>query len=66
MATVFAHQYSNRPLIRYGSYTWATLVSLSRLTGKNHYPSDVLVRSTIGYLIGRFVARQHGRPPRKP
>lgn len=66
IATVFAHQYSNRPLIKYGAYTWATMVSLSRLTGKNHYPSDVLVGSTIGYLVGRFVARHHGRPPRKP
>lgn len=32
----------------------------SRITAQRHYPSDVLVGSTMGYLIGRYVYRaQH-------
>ncbi len=66
IATVLAHQYSNRPLVKYGAYTWATAVSISRLTGREHYPSDVLIGGTLGYLVARYVVRHHGRPPRKP
>jgi len=66
IATVFAHQYSNRPLIKWGAYGWATAVSVSRLTGRNHYASDIVVGSTIGYLIGRYVVNHHGRKPRTP
>lgn len=38
----------------------AAAVSVSRFTGRNHYPSDVLVGSALGYLIGHYVVRQHG------
>ena len=36
-------------------YGRAAAVSLSRFTGRNHFLSDVLVGSAIGYTTGRFV-----------
>ena len=60
LATVIASEYGHhRPLVRFGVYGLATAVSLSRYTGRNHFLSDVLVGSAIGYGIGRYVYRQH-------
>ena len=56
MATVIAYEYGqHRPLVRVGVYGLAAAVSLSRYTGQNHFLSDVLVGSAIGYGIGRYV-----------
>jgi membrane-associated phospholipid phosphatase len=60
VATVIACEYGqNRPLVRFGAYTLATVVSISRFTGRNHFLSDVLIGSAIGYGIGRYVYHQH-------
>ncbi len=37
----------------------ATAVSLSRILANQHAPSDVIVGSTLGYLIGRRVYKRH-------
>ena len=57
LATVIAREYPDKPLVKWGMYSLATAVSLSRITSQHHYASDVLVGSSIGYLIGRFVTR---------
>jgi len=57
LATVIAREYPDKSLVKYGMYGFATAVSLSRITSQHHYASDVLVGSSIGYLIGRFVTR---------
>lgn len=36
-------------------YSLATTVSASRVLAREHFPSDVLVGSTFGYLIGGYV-----------
>ena len=36
-------------------YSLATTVSASRVLARQHFPSDVIVGSTFGYLIGGFV-----------
>lgn len=59
LSTVVAEQYRDKPVIRIAAYGVATAVSISRVTGRNHFPSDVLVGSTIGYLIGRYTVRRH-------
>jgi membrane-associated phospholipid phosphatase len=59
LATVVAEEYRDKPWVRIGAYGYATAVSLSRFTGRNHFASDVLVGSAIGYLTGRFVVRKH-------
>jgi membrane-associated phospholipid phosphatase len=63
LATVVANEYGHhRPLVRFGAYGLATAVSLSRFTGRNHFLSDVLVGSAIGYGVGRFVYIKHHDP----
>jgi len=60
LATVIDHEYGRRhPLVRYGAYGLATAVSLSRYTGTNHFLSDVVIGSALGYGIGRYVYSQH-------
>ena len=63
LATIVAYEYGqHRPLVRFGAYGLATAVGLSRYTGRNHFLSDVLVGSAIGYGIGRYVYRAHHDP----
>ena len=40
-------------------YGGATAVSVSRVLANQHSPSDVLIGSTLGYLIGKKVYRRH-------
>lgn len=66
-ATVLAEEYRDRPAVRIGAYGLATVVSLSRFTGQNHFPSDVVVGSALGYLIGHYVVKRHAfRRPSGP
>jgi membrane-associated phospholipid phosphatase len=60
LAAVIDGEYGKRHrLVRYGVYGLATAVSLSRYTGRNHFLSDVLVGSAIGYGVGHFVYLRH-------
>jgi membrane-associated phospholipid phosphatase len=59
LASVFASRYPDKPAVKYGAYGLAVLISASRLTARRHFPSDVLVGSVFGYLIGRYVVRAH-------
>lgn len=40
-------------------YSAATGVSLTRVMGQQHFPSDVVVGSSLGWLIGHEVVRRH-------
>lgn len=60
-ATVLAHQYPG-PLTQIFAYGLATGVSVARVTGKDHFPSDVIVGSALGWLIGRQVYKTHHDP----
>ena len=63
LATVIAHEYGrHRPLVQVATYGAATAVSLARFTGQNHFLSDVLIGSAIGYGIGRYVYRTNHDP----
>ncbi len=42
-----------------GIYTLATGVSLTRVLGEQHFPSDVLIGGAAGWLIGHYVFRAH-------
>ena len=54
MASVIAHEYP-RPWVKWLVYGTATAVSVTRFTGREHFPSDVVVGSAVGYLIGRHI-----------
>jgi membrane-associated phospholipid phosphatase len=62
LASIVAHEYNDHRWIGFGAYGVAALVGASRFTGRNHFLSDVLVGSAIGYGIGRYVYRQHHDP----
>jgi membrane-associated phospholipid phosphatase len=59
-AAVIASEY-NGPLTKITAYGLATGVSLTRVLGQQHFPSDVVVGSAVGWLIGRYVYRKHHR-----
>jgi len=61
LATVIAHEYHDRLAVQIAAYGVASAVSISRFTGRNHYLSDVLVGSALGYGIGRYVYHGHHR-----
>jgi hypothetical protein len=56
---VIANEYSDHRLVQVAAYGLATAVSISRYTGRNHFLSDVLVGSALGYGIGRYVYKKH-------
>jgi membrane-associated phospholipid phosphatase len=60
-ANVIAHEYPGF-ITKTLAYGLATAVSVSAALGKDHSPSDVLVGSAIGWLIGRQVYRAHHNP----
>ena len=63
MATVVANEYHDHLAVEIAAYGVASAVSVARFTGHNHYLSDVLVGSAMGYGIGRYVYRTHHRKP---
>jgi membrane-associated phospholipid phosphatase len=61
IASVMAHEYPG-PFTQIAAYGMATAVSASRVLGKQHFPSDVVVGAAIGWLIGRQIYRAHHDP----
>ena len=57
-AAVLASEYS-KPWQQIGLYTLASGVSLTRVLGRDHFPTDALLGSVSGWLIGRYVYRAH-------
>jgi membrane-associated phospholipid phosphatase len=57
-AAVIASEYKG-PLTQIAAYGLATGVSLSRILARQHFPSDVLVGSAVGWMIGRYVVHRH-------
>ena len=58
IAGVIAHEYPGTmpKLLAYGM---ASAVSFSRINARQHFPSDVLVGSVLGYLISQNIYRRH-------
>jgi PAP2 superfamily len=55
-ASVFADRYPHNRWIKWGAYALATGVSLSRYPAKKHFPSDILVGGTLGFVTGTYLA----------
>jgi membrane-associated phospholipid phosphatase len=58
IASVIAHEHP-RPWVKWLVYGSATAVSVSRYSGREHFPTDVVVGSVIGYLVGRHIFSAH-------
>lgn len=61
IASVIAHEYPG-PLTSVLAYGAASAISFSRISAKQHFPTDVLIGSTIGWLVGAYVYRTHHNP----
>lgn len=60
-ASVIAHEYPGW-LPQSLAYGTAMAVSITRVTGREHFPSDVVVGSALGWLIGRQIYNAHHNP----
>ena len=56
LASTLAHRYPHNRWIKWGAYGLATGVSLSRYPAKKHFPSDILIGGTLGYITGAYIA----------
>jgi membrane-associated phospholipid phosphatase len=56
VATVVASRYWNHKWAPVLAYGMATVISLSRITGREHFPSDVFVGSVIGVTTAEYAA----------
>jgi hypothetical protein len=71
LASVVAHEYNKNILYPITAYGLASLVSFSRLSGQQHFASDIVAGSAIGWFIGHYVFQTHvdhsihRRPPSK-
>src|SRR5712664_717980 len=61
IAGVVAHEYPG-PLMKIMAYGLASLVDYSRIRGRQHFPSDVLVGSVIGNLVAQNIYSRHHDP----
>lgn len=59
-AAIIASEYDGT-LTQLTAYSLATGVSLTRVLGRQHFPSDVVVGSAVGWLVGRYVFHKHAR-----
>ena len=59
IASAIAHEYPHNKPVKIAAYAFASAISVVRITGHAHFPSDVVVGSAFGYLMGRFVVRRH-------
>jgi membrane-associated phospholipid phosphatase len=60
MASTFADEYRSVPTKIFW-YGVATTVTVSRVTGRQHFASDVVVGGAIGYLIAKRIYHAHHR-----
>ena len=60
-AGVLAHEYHG-PLTKLLAYGLATTVSVASVGSKQHFPSDVLIGSALGWMVSEYVYRAHHDP----
>jgi hypothetical protein len=58
VAGVIAHEYPG-PFTKIIAYGLASLVDVSRVRSRHHFPSDVLVGSVIGNLVAQNIYNRH-------
>jgi hypothetical protein len=66
LARVAAREYPHPRIIPILAYGLASTVSISRVGGRRHTPSDALAGSAMGFFIGDYVYRHHHAPTDNP
>lgn len=61
IASVWAHEYPGW-LSQTAAYGLASAITVTRVTAKQHFPSDVIVGAGLGWYFGRQVYRDHHDP----
>ncbi len=61
IASVVAHEYPG-PATKLLAYGLASAVTMTRITSKQHFASDAVVGSLLGWYFGREVYRSHHDP----
>jgi len=59
VATVVALRYGRHRWVPWVAYGAATAISLSRVSTRAHFPSDVFLGAALGYSIARFEVLRH-------
>jgi membrane-associated phospholipid phosphatase len=54
VATVVASRYHHHKWVPWLTYGFATAISLSRVSTRAHFPSDVFLGAALGYTITRY------------
>ena len=66
VAESLADSYPNHAWVRWSAWSTATAVSVLRVTGQKHFPSDVFAGALIGALIGHDVTVHAARVTMQP
>jgi membrane-associated phospholipid phosphatase len=61
IAGVVSHEYPG-PLTKVAAYGLAALITTTRVTSRQHFASDALIGSALGWYFGREVFRAHHDP----
>lgn len=61
IASVWAHEYPGW-FSQMAAYGLASTVTLTRVTARQHFPSDVIIGSVLGWYFARQVYRSHHDP----
>jgi len=61
IAGVIAHEYPS-PYVSIVSYGMAAAIGAARIDAKQHFPTDVLIASTLGWFVAQQVYRRHHDP----
>jgi membrane-associated phospholipid phosphatase len=62
VAAVLAYEYRHHLAVPITAYSLATAISLSRMSARRHWVSDIFVGGSTGFLIGRYIYRKHHDP----
>jgi len=65
LARIAAREYSDSKWVPFLAYGAATAVSVARVGGRRHSPSDALAGAAMGFFIGDFVYAHHHAPTEK-
>ena len=66
LARVVSREFSENRIVPFVAYGLAATVSVARVGGRRHSPSDALAGAAMGFFIGDFVYRHHHAPSEKP
>jgi membrane-associated phospholipid phosphatase len=54
VATIFARRYHDHRWVPYVAYAAASAIAFSRVTTGAHFPADVFVGASLGYVVARY------------